>query len=107
MKKSIRVPFFIRFDDLVKKIKETFGRDYEIVDIYQDKSGKWQIVIEDLEERKRKEMEERHKKFLESLEILGLYRMFTKGDLLLDGKPEIRGGVQGMVTVAKRRNCKN
>ena len=43
--KTISVPFFIRFDDLVKKIKETFGQDYEIVNIFQDENRKWQLLI--------------------------------------------------------------
>lgn len=47
MKKMISVPFFIRFEELRKKVKEVFGQDYEIVDIFQDENRKWQIVVEE------------------------------------------------------------
>ncbi|MCD6500626.1 hypothetical protein J7K42_01245 [bacterium] len=68
--KTISIPFFIRFEELQKKIKEKFGQEWEIVDIiFRDK--KWQIVIENIEE-KRKKIKERHRKALENLNILGI-----------------------------------
>jgi hypothetical protein len=40
----IRVPFFIRFGELEKLLREKFG-NYEIIDIFQ-RNGRWEIVIE-------------------------------------------------------------
>jgi hypothetical protein len=42
---TIKIPFFIRFDDLEKRIKEILGEDYIIVDLFQDEDG-WQVAIE-------------------------------------------------------------
>jgi len=110
MKKSISVPFFIRFEELQKKIQQEFGQDWEIVDIFKDKNGKWQIVIENVEQEREK-IEERHRKALESLSILGMTRMLMKGDLLLEGKPgvpeEKEINIRAMITAAKSRNWKN
>jgi len=43
---EIEVPFFIRFAELEKKIKEILGEEYIIVNLFQDESGKWQAVVE-------------------------------------------------------------
>ena len=41
---KLEVPFFIRFKELERKIKERYGQEYEIVDV-QNNNGKWQIMI--------------------------------------------------------------
>ena len=41
---KLEVPFFIRFKELERKIKERCGQEYEIVDV-QNNNEKWQIII--------------------------------------------------------------
>jgi len=41
---EIKIPFFIRFSELEKKIKETLGEEYVLVDLFQDENG-WQAVV--------------------------------------------------------------
>ncbi len=123
MKVKIKVPFFIRFEELEELIKKKFGKEYEIVDLFRDKNGEWQVVIEKIDQKKKKILLEALSSlvmvtakvftlatFLDELAritgekpsvILLRSLMLIKGDLLLGKKPEIKGGVQDMVNLAK------
>jgi len=120
MKVKIKVPFFIRFEELEELIKKKFGKEYEIVDLCRDKNGEWQVIIEKIDQKKKKILLDplamlKAKVFIlatfldELARITGekpsviLLRtlMLIKGDLSLPEKPEIRGGIQDMINLAK------
>ena len=126
MKVKIKVPFFIRFEELEELIKKKFGKEYEIVDLFRDKNGEWQVVIEKIDQKKKKILLDplamlKAKIFIlvtfldELARITGekpsviLLRslMLIKGDLSLPEKPEIKGGVRNMVNLAKKMNSEN
>ena len=42
----VEVPFFVRFEDFEKGIKEFFGENYRVINLLKSGDGKWQVVID-------------------------------------------------------------